>query len=128
MKHIFVLALFVMLLTASGCSPANISTRQNASAEALNAAVTIEIVASPVTVSRGGTASLTAKGAPNQLCSIAIHLSSGISKAKGLEPCETDENGFVTWTWKVSSQTKPGVYRITVTCGAKSEDVYFTVE
>lgn len=128
MKHLLLLVLSVLLLTASGCSPATITTRQNVSAEDISNSVKLEIVSSPKRIIRGEMAEVTVKGEPNRLCSIAVHLSSGVSKAKGLEPCETDANGIAVWTWKVSKQTKPGEYRITVTCGDQLVDTYFTIE
>ncbi len=124
----FLPALCVLLLTVWGCSPAVITTRQNVSAEEIRNSAKLEIISSPTVLKRGETATVAVKGEPNRLCSIAVHLSSGVSKAKGLEPRETDENGFAAWTWQISPQIKPGEYRITVTCGDQSEDLYIIIE
>jgi hypothetical protein len=45
---------------------------------------------------------------------IKVYLKSGASSAKGLEPKIADEDGLITWEWKVSSRTTPGDYRIVI--------------
>ncbi len=128
MRHTIVFFLCLSLGFTASCSPADITTRQGISANSLQTVHPLEFVTSPQTVKGGDIAKVTIKAPPNSLCTIAVHLSSGVSKAKGLEPSESDENGLVTWTWKISKQTKPGKYRITVTCGSLMADTYFTIE
>lgn len=63
----------------------------------------IEVVSLTSPISRGAQASITIKTAPNVQCSITVYYKSGASKAKGLEPKNSDENGNCTWSWKVLS-------------------------
>lgn len=128
MKKGFILLLCVFLLSTTGCRPADITTRQGLSLEQLEKIEPITFISAPTVIKRGEYATVSAKCSPGQLCAIAVHLSSGVSKAKGLEPAVSGENGIVTWTWKISAQTKPGEYRITVTCGGQAADTYFSIE
>ena len=54
------------------------------------------------------------KGKPNKEYSIKVYFSSGISKAKGLESKFSDEYGYVTWNFKISSNTKKGNYKFII--------------
>ena len=76
-------------------------------------------------VDAGAEASVTIQGAPNTQYSINVTYDSG-STAKGLEPKTSDDNGYITWTWKVGTNTNPGEHTITVTGGGSSESVKFT--
>jgi len=125
MKRIITTSLCILFLTQIGCTPADIRTRQEVSA---NSSADLAFVSVPNSVKRGEMASITVKGEPGEFCSIAVHLSGGVSKAKGLEPAETDENGFITWSWKISKQTKPGQVQITVVCGGKTANTTFIIE
>lgn len=69
---------------------------------------------------------LTMIGTPGVQYNISVYYSSGASKAKGLEPKTADENGSVSWTWKVGSSTKLGQYKIVVS-GDKTEEFILTV-
>lgn len=65
------------------------------------------------TVSAGKTASVTVKGLPNTEYMITVTYTS-VSEAKGLEERYTDENGIVSWSWRVGNNTKPGTYTIEI--------------
>jgi competence protein ComEC len=65
-------------------------------------------------VAPGGMATLQAVSVPGAHCTITVYYKSGPSKASGLLPQNADDKGNVTWTWKVSSQTTPGSWRIVV--------------
>lgn len=131
MKRFLILTLTLFCLAA--CAPAELTTRRmlsetGFSPEASGETVNIALVSVPEKVLRGDTATVSIKGEAGVLYAIAVHYSSGVSKAKGLEPAEADKDGCVTWSWKIGSQTKPGEYKITVTGGGGSVDTYFTVE
>ena len=131
MKRFIVLLLTLLCLTS--CTPAEITTRRmentaGNSPEVSAEPADIQLVSATESVPRGETASVSIKGEAGVLYAIAVHYASGASKAKGLEPAEADEDGCVTWSWKVGHQTAPGEYQITVTGGGKSADTYFTVE
>lgn len=78
-------------------------------------------------VSPGEYVTLEIQGKPNTKYSIKVHYSSGASSAKGLEPKMSNENGYVSWTWKVGTRTKPGDYHIDVFGGGESLWIEFTV-
>jgi competence protein ComEC len=83
-------------------------------------------VTSPV--SRGASATLTAKTSPNAICSITVHYKSGPSSAKGLFPKSADAGGMVSWTWTVGAKTTLGTWPIDVTCGGITQSTTFTVK
>lgn len=78
-------------------------------------------------VKAGSDAFVTVQGAPNTDYSIHVFYDSGESKASGLEKKTSDDNGFVTWEWKVGTSTEPGAYTITVEGNRTSESVSFNV-
>ena len=78
-------------------------------------------------VDAGATASVTIQGAPNTEYSIHVYYDSSESKAEGLETKTSDDNGFVSWEWKVGTNTSKGEHSITVRGGGTSESVTFTV-
>jgi hypothetical protein len=62
----------------------------------------------------GGEAHVRVYGRAGEQYRITVYLKSGASTAKGLEPKIADEDGLITWEWKVSSRTTPGDYRIVI--------------
>lgn len=74
----------------------------------------LEGISSPI--KRGNKAEIKLRGiAPGTVCKIKVKYASGsVSKAKGLEEKTADSDGKVSWTWKISSRTGPGVAEITV--------------
>ena len=67
--------------------------------------------------SPGDYATLVASVAPARRCSITVHYKSGPSRAQGLSP-KSPVNGRVSWTWKIGTNTTPGRWPITVSCGS----------
>lgn len=88
----------------------------------------LEIVSVTSPVSRGATATLTAKSAPNASCSITVYYKSDPSKAQGLGPKTADSNGMVSWSWMVGPRTTPGSWRIVVTCNQVTQETSFMVQ
>ena len=78
-------------------------------------------------VEAGGIATVTIQGKPSTLYEIDVIYSSGSSSAEGLESKQSDENGIVTWEWKVGQKTVPGIHTITVRGGGAKESVSFEV-
>jgi len=74
---------------------------------------------------RGSLASLTIQTAPGAPCTITVIYKSGPSSASGLGPQTADDDGNVTWQWKVGSGTTPGTWKITVTAttGGKTKTI-----
>ena len=81
----------------------------------------------PEVIARNKKATVEITGRPNTEYSIKVHYKSGPSKASGLEAKVSDANGYVTWTWRVGSNTAPGTYRIEISDGEESITLYFTV-
>jgi hypothetical protein len=65
----------------------------------------------------GDYATLTAAVSPARRCSIVVYYKSGPSRAQGLYS-KTPSAGRVSWTWKVGTNTTPGRWAITVSCGS----------
>lgn len=85
------------------------------------------IITWPRTISGGETGTVTIQGKPNTSYSIKVYYKSGPSSAKALADQVSDADGFVTWTWKVSKNTKPGDFKIIVSGGGEMVEVPFTV-
>jgi len=49
-----------------------------------------------------------------------VRYKSGPSKAQGLGPKTADAGGDVSWSWKVGTNTTPGAWPVTITCGGES--------
>lgn len=69
------------------------------------------------TSSPGSYATLVAAVSPAATCNITVHYKSGPSRARGLGS-KRSVAGRVSWTWKVGTNTTPGRWPITVSCGA----------
>ena len=65
----------------------------------------------------GDYATLTASVSPARRCTIVVHYKSGPSRAQGLY-AKTPIARRVSWTWKVGTNTTPGRWAITVSCGS----------
>ena len=80
----------------------------------------INLVSLTSPISRGSDVTVSIKGLPNITYDIDVIYSSGESKASGLEDKTSDNEGNVSWTFKVSSNVKPGTYEIKITGGENS--------
>ena len=63
---------------------------------------------------RGKESEIKIKGEANKEYSIKLYYASGISKAKGLESKISDNDGYVTWNFKVASNVKKGKYKFII--------------
>lgn len=84
------------------------------------AASNINLVSLTSPISRGSDVTVSIKGLPNTTYDIDVIYSSGESKASGLEDKTSDSEGNVSWTFKVSSNVKPGTYEVKITYGEDS--------
>ncbi len=80
----------------------------------------ISLVSLDSPVSRGSDVTVSVKGLPNTTYDIDVIYSSGASKASGLEDKTSDSEGNVSWTFKVSSNVKPGTYEVKITDGSSN--------
>ena len=80
----------------------------------------INLVSLDSPVSKGSDVTVSIKGLPNTTYDIDVIYSSGASKASGLEDKTSDSEGNVSWTFKVSSNVKPGTYEVKITDGSSN--------
>ena len=92
------------------------SSNSSSSAAASN----INLVSLTSPISRGSDVTVSIKGLPNTTYDIDVMYSSGESKASGLEDKTSDSEGNVSWTFKVSSNVKPGTYEVKITDGSSN--------
>ena len=85
-----------------------------------NSTSNINLVGLTSPVSRGSDVTVSIKGLPNTTYDIDVIYSSGASKASGLEDKTSDSEGNVSWTFKVSSNVKPGTYEVKIADGEDS--------
>jgi beta-lactamase superfamily II metal-dependent hydrolase len=88
----------------------------------------LEIISVTSPVSKGATATLTAKTSPGAACTITVYYKSGPSKASGLGSQTADASGLVSWTWKVGIHTSSGTWRIVVNCAGLTQETSFKVQ
>ena len=101
-----------------------------AAAAIVEAADTVLKVAKEAgTVSNGDTATLSIQGKPNTKYRITVYYFSGPSRAQGLKAAVSDDNGEVSWSWKVGTMTAEGEHRIVISGGGeKIETSFRTIE
>lgn len=92
---------------------------------AQNGSIAVQSLTSPIR--RGSTAYMEVKAVPGEEYSITVYYASSVSKAADLVPKIADENGLITWKWKVGSRTAPGTYKITVIGGGDTLETVFVV-
>ena len=80
----------------------------------------INLVSLDSPISKGSDVTVSIKGLPNTTYDIDVIYSSGASKARGLEDKTSDSEGNVSWTFKVSSNVKPGTYEVKISDGEDS--------
>lgn len=85
-----------------------------------NSTSNINFVGLTSPISRGSDVTVSIKGLPNTTYDIDVMYSSGESKASGLEDKTSDSEGNVSWTFKVSSNVKPGTYEVKITDGSSN--------
>ena len=79
------------------------------------ASASVRLIGITSPIRHGGYATLSVALSPSANCSIAVHYKSGDSTAAGLYP---KSGSRISWTWKVGTNTTPGRWWITVSCGS----------
>ena len=87
----------------------------------------IQLVSMTNPLRRNEDATITIKGKPNTVYSIAVYYQSGKSKAKGLENKVSNSSGVVSWTWHVGGKTQSGKKGIVINGGGQTLKVSFSV-
>lgn len=77
----------------------------------------VEIISKKI--SKGSISEIKIKGRKNTNYSIKVYLKSGVSKASGLMDKVSDDDGYVTWNFKLASNAKNGNYKIVINDGIK---------
>lgn len=88
----------------------------------------ITLVSMTTPIERGEKATIKVKGQPDTKYSIEVYYSSGKSSASGLEDKVSDKDGYVSWTWRIGGNTKPGNYNININGNGETLKVEFTVQ
>jgi len=74
---------------------------------------TLTIATQRLQARAGKSVTLQATTQPRITCTVAV----GYSPPPQLESVTSDDRGAVEWSWRVSSQVRPGSYPIQVSCG-----------
>lgn len=93
---------------------------KESSSDSSDSTSNINLVGLTSPISRGSDVTVSIKGLPNTTYDIDVIYSSGESKASGLEDKTSDSEGNVSWTFKVSSNVKPGTYEVKITDGSSN--------
>jgi hypothetical protein len=83
---------------------------------------TISVEDHSATVLPGGDGYVRAKGQPGIEYKIKVYYAGGVSTAKALAPKMAAEDGTLVWEWRVSTQVKPGVYKIIIVRADDEQD------
>lgn len=87
----------------------------------------INLVALPEDVKKGEEITIEVKGKPNTKYDIDVMYKSGASMAKGLENKYSNDEGMVSWTFKVSNNVTPGNYKIIIKSATDEVEYSFNV-
>ncbi|MEX1030777.1 MAG: thermonuclease family protein [Paenibacillaceae bacterium] len=87
----------------------------------------MEIISVTSPIEANQEATLKAKVTPGATASIIVKYKGGASSAAGLESKQADAEGIVSWSWKVSPNTKAGAWSIKVTCNGEQITTDFIV-
>lgn len=87
----------------------------------------ISIVTLPEEVKTGEIVTVEIKGKPDTEYDIDVMYKSGASTAKGLENKNSDKNGNVSWTFKVSNNVASGDYKIVIKSDTSEVEYNFSV-
>lgn len=90
----------------------NISVNKNIKEKSEDSKSSIELI--EANVIKGKNSIIKIKALPNTKYSIELYTKSGISKSKDLKELVSDDLGYVTWMWKLSSNTKEGKYKFII--------------
>ena len=87
--------------------------------ESSSAKACIELVSLTSPISNNNTATISIKGKPSTEYDINVRYATTVSSANGLENKTSDQNGVVSWSWKIGASVKSGSYKITITDGTE---------
>lgn len=108
-------------------SKETIETNNSISKEEIKDNEEIKLVSLTEPIERGKNATITIEGKANTTYSIKVMYKSGASSASGLENKTSDNNGKVSWTWKVASNVTPGTYEIIISNENTSKTISYKI-
>lgn len=79
-----------------------------------SALATVRITKKPGRVATSDMASVSVTVSPKARCKIGVYYSTTASRAAGLG---AKTGTKLTWTWRVGSNTKPGIWPVKIDCG-----------
>ncbi len=127
-----IVLLFALVISATSCGIVTITDSNDDDVveptDTNNTKPVLEVTSLTETVTNGSFAELTIKGKPNTKYSISVYYGTGSSDASGLEASTTDENGVLTWRWKVGVNTSAGEHKIVISGGDEKTTTYFTTK
>ena len=86
----------------------------------------LKLVSVTSPIFNGESATLVIIGKPNTEYTISVYYPSGLSESKDLEAKISDNDGNVSWTWKVGTTTSEGEHKITISGGGETINTSFT--
>ena len=91
-----------------------------------NAKVGISVGSFVSPVRSGQNSSISIKTLPGAACSISYTYNADkkVSKDTGLTPKVADEFGVASWTWTVTTDTRPGAWPVEITCARNGSSAY----
>lgn len=107
-----IICLVGVIVGVVSCEQYNNSNKTNTTSTTESVQNDIQLVYLSDCVSAGNKARISIKGEPYTDYSISVYYNSGESTASGLRTKTSDEEGKVSWSWKVGTRTSPGVYPI----------------
>ncbi|EST12239.1 hypothetical protein [Sporolactobacillus laevolacticus] len=87
----------------------------------------LKVTSSLLNVYRGQYAYFTIKGKKNVQGYATVYYKSGTSRSKTLGYQKSNNQGLVTWRWKVGTNTTPGTWKVYVKLGNQTKYLYLTV-
>lgn len=122
-----IICLVGIIVGIVSCEQYNNSNKTNTISTTEVQTSSIKLIYLTDSVSAGGTARISIQGEPYSDYFITVVYNSGASEAKGLDAKTSDEEGKVSWSWKVGTKTEPGIYPIYIDGLGGEFKTYFEV-
>ncbi len=97
-------------------------------AESPDPAYEIQLKSVTSSVSRGEDATVEVIGKPDTDYTVEVRYASGnVSGSNALAPKRSDENGIVSWTWRIAPSTRAGFAKVTISDGTSDITLYIEI-
>ncbi|TGA99457.1 hypothetical protein E4665_03800 [Sporolactobacillus shoreae] len=125
LKVFTALTLSLGILSGIAFTPQGITVAPQNVAYATTAS--IKVTSAHLSVYRGQYAYFTIQGKKYTKATINVYYKTGKSKAQGLGAKKTNSKGYVSWRWKVGTNTTPGTWKVYVKLGGQVKYLYLHV-